>query len=72
MLSEVSEEDCGQFYRLYLNDFVRTVHKSKHTGDLRDMEHKVHHVLLIQNILVPFFILEQNIYCSNLMVPARN
>ena len=42
VLNGVGEEDCEQFYRWYLNDFVRTVHKSKHKGQLRDMEHKVY------------------------------
>ena len=59
VLSEVSEEDCEQFYRWYLNDFVRIVHKSKHKGHLRDMEHKVHIVPLMLNILVHVNILLQ-------------
>lgn len=41
VLKGVSEEDCEQYYRWYLNDFVQTVHKSKHKNKLLDMEHQV-------------------------------
>lgn len=52
VLEDVSEEDCEQFYVLYLHDFVRYVHKSSHQDKLGDMEYKVIAVFYILYIYI--------------------
>lgn len=41
IMGEVDEDDVDELYNLYLNDFVRHVHKSSHKTKLCDMEYKV-------------------------------
>ena len=42
VLESVDTENCEEFYKFYLHDFVKSVHKCKHeNAEHDDMEHKV-------------------------------